>query len=102
MATCNFVGKMLLMSIISMSNYTFIVCDLEGYMSPHYNVLPEAVCCCLLVNHVVYKHVTMTTLLWLRIPTHPQIPILSTTVLSDYIILMLARYFRLSQLVGCC
>ena len=41
-------------------------------MSPHYNVLPEAVCCCLLVNHVVYKNVTMTTLLWLRIPTHPQ------------------------------
>ena len=41
-------------------------------MSPHYNVLPEAVCWCLLVNHVVYKHVTMTTLLWLRIPTHPQ------------------------------
>ena len=28
-------------------------------MSPHYNVLPD---------HVVYKHVTMTTLLWLRIP----------------------------------
>ena len=75
MATCNFVGKMLLTSIISMSNYTFIVCivfDLEGYMSLHYNVLPEAVCCCLLVNHVVYIHVTMTTLLWLRIPTHPQ------------------------------
>ena len=67
MATCNFVGKMLLTSIISISNSTFIVCivfDLEGYMSPHYNVLPEAVCCCLLVNHVVYKHVTMTTLLW--------------------------------------
>ena len=45
MATCNFVGKMLLTSIIP--NYTFIVCivfDLEGYMSPHYNVLPEAVC----------------------------------------------------------
>ena len=41
-------------------------------MSPHYNVLPEAICCCLLVNHVVYKHVTMTTLLWLRIPTYPQ------------------------------
>ena len=50
-------------------------------MSPHCNVLPEAVCCCLLVNHVVccllvnhvvYKHVTMTNLLWLRIPTHPQ------------------------------
>ena len=41
-------------------------------MSPHYNVLPGAVCCYLLVNHVVYKHVTMTTLLWLRIPTHPQ------------------------------
>ena len=55
-----------------MSNYTFIVFDLEGYMAPHYNVLPEAVCCCLLVNHVVYKHVTMTSLLWLRIPTHPQ------------------------------
>ena len=75
METCNFVGKMLLTSIISISNYTFIVCivfDLEGYMSPHYNVLPEAVCCCLLVNHVVYKHVTMTSLLWLRIPTHPQ------------------------------
>ena len=72
MATCNFVGKMLLTSIISISNFTFIVFDLEGYMSPHYNVLPEAVCCCLLVNHVVYKHVTMTTLLWLRIPTHPQ------------------------------
>ena len=53
MATCNFVGIVLLTSIISMSNYTFIVCiafDLEGYMSPHYNVLPEAVCCCLLVN----------------------------------------------------
>ena len=49
-----------------------IVFDLEGYMSPHYNVLPEAVCCCLLVNHVVYKHVTMTSLLWLRIPTHPR------------------------------
>ena len=30
-------------------------------MSPHYNVLPEAICCCLLVNHVVYKHVSMTT-----------------------------------------
>ena len=29
-------------------------------MSPHYNVLPEAVC--LLVNRVVYKHVS---LLWL-------------------------------------
>ena len=75
MATCNFVGKMLLTSIISVSNYTFITCivfDLEGYMSPHYNVLPEAVCCYLLVNHVVYKHVTMTSLLWLRIPTHPQ------------------------------
>ena len=45
MATCNFVGKMLLTSIMSMSNYTFIVCivfDLEGYMSPLYNVLPEA------------------------------------------------------------
>ena len=72
MATGNFVGKMLL---TSMSNYTSIVrivFDLEGYMSPHYNVLPEAVCCCLLVNHVVYKHVTMTSLLWLRIPTHPQ------------------------------
>ena len=41
-------------------------------MSLQYNVLPEAVCCCLLVNHVVYKHVTMTSLLWLRIPTHPQ------------------------------
>ena len=41
-------------------------------MSPHYNVLPEVVCCCLLVNHVVYKHVTMTSLLWLLIPTHPQ------------------------------
>ena len=41
-------------------------------MSSHYNVLPEAVCCCLLVNHVFYKHVPMTTLLWLRIPTHPQ------------------------------
>ena len=41
-------------------------------MSPHYNVLPEAVCCCLLVNHVVYKHVTITSLLWLWIPTHPQ------------------------------
>ena len=26
MATCNFVGKMLLTSIISMSNFTFIVC----------------------------------------------------------------------------
>ena len=66
---------MLLTSIISISNFTFIVCivfDLEGYMSPRYNILPEAVCCCLLVNHVVYKHVTMTTLLWLRIPTHPQ------------------------------
>ena len=61
--------NMLLTSIISMSNYTFlacIVCDLEEYMSPHYNVLPEAVCCCLLVNHVVYKHVTMTSLLWLH------------------------------------
>ena len=44
-------------------------------MSPHYNVLPEAVCCCLLVNHVVYKHVTMTSLLWLRIPTHPSFDI---------------------------
>ena len=38
-------------------------------MSPHFNVLLEAVCCCLLVNH---KHVTMTSLLWLQIPTHPQ------------------------------
>ena len=27
-------------------------------MSLHCNVLPEAVCCCVLVNHVVYKHVT--------------------------------------------
>ena len=41
-------------------------------MSPHYIVLPEAVCCCLLVNHVVYKHVTTTSLLWLQIPTHQQ------------------------------
>ena len=57
---------------MSMSNYTSIVCIVEGYMSPHYNVLPEAVCCCLLVNHVVYKHVTMTTLLCLQIPTHQQ------------------------------
>ena len=32
-------------------------------MSPHYNVLLEAVCCCLLVNHVVYKHVTLTSVL---------------------------------------
>ena len=36
-----------------MSNYNFIVCIvfyLEGYMSPQYNVLPEAVFCCLLVK----------------------------------------------------
>ena len=33
--------KMLLKSIISMSNYTFIaciVCDLKEYMSPHFNL----------------------------------------------------------------
>ena len=56
--------------VISMSNYTFIMYSLGVHVS-HYNVLPGAVCC-LLVNHVVYKHVTMTTLLWLQIPTHPQ------------------------------
>ena len=43
-------------------------------MSPHYNVLPEAVCCCLLVNHVVYKFVT--SLLWLRIPTQIEVVII--------------------------
>ena len=42
------------------------------FIGVHYNVLPEAVRCCLLVNYVVYKHVTMTSLLWLQIPTHPQ------------------------------
>ena len=31
--------------------------------------IAEALCCCLLVNHVVY--ITMTSLLWLRIPIHP-------------------------------
>ena len=41
MATCNFVDKMVLTSIISIF-IACIVCDLEGYM-------PEAVCCCLLV-----------------------------------------------------
>ena len=45
-------------------------------MSPHCNVLPEAVCCCLLVNHVVYIHVTMTSLLWLWTPTKFQVLIL--------------------------
>ena len=55
-ATCNLVHKTLLTSIISMcrSNYTFIVCE---YMSLHNNLLPEAVCCWVLVNHVVYRHV---------------------------------------------
>ena len=59
MATCNFVGKILLTSIISMSNYTFIVCIvfyLEGYMSPQYNVLPEAVFCCLLVKTMLFTN----------------------------------------------
>ena len=44
-----------------MSNYSFIVCivfDEGEHMSPRYNILPEAACCCLLV---VYKHVTMTS-----------------------------------------
>ena len=50
MATCNLVGKL-------------------PYRSTCLPILPEAVCCCLLVNHVVYKHVTMTSLL---IPTHPE------------------------------
>ena len=30
-----------------MSDYSCIVCDLQEHVSPHYNVLPEAVCCCL-------------------------------------------------------
>ena len=42
---------MLLTSII-ISLYTFIAC-IEKHMPPHYNVLPEAVFCCLLVNNVV-------------------------------------------------
>ena len=37
------------------------------------SVLPGAVCCCLLVNHVVYKHVTMTSRLWLWIPSKFQV-----------------------------
>ena len=63
MATCNLVD-VILFTIISMSNCTSIVCivcDLEEYMSPHYNVLAEG-----LENHVVYKHVTMTSLFWLH------------------------------------
>ena len=66
----------LLTSIISMSNFTFIACvfsDLEKHMSPHYNVLPEAVCCCLLVNHVVCKHLTITTLLYSTVYTFTHI-----------------------------
>ena len=31
-------------------------------MSPHYNLLPEAVCCCLLVNHTCnYDHTLVVT-----------------------------------------
>ena len=41
-------------------------------MSLHYNVLPEAVCCYLLVNHVVYKCVSITSLYVARKPTYPQ------------------------------
>ena len=84
---------MLLTSIISISNYTFIAfviyrrymfraelnlgtgClhksitlaklvqkNIENYENTH----------CLRLFVVIYKHVTMTSPLWLRIPTHPQ------------------------------
>ena len=33
-----------------------IVFDLEGYMSPHYNVLPEAVCLYLTMTSYGYQH----------------------------------------------
>ena len=32
----------------------------------------RGICCCLLVNKVVYKHVSMTSLFPLRKPTYPQ------------------------------
>ena len=32
--------------------YTFIACIVEGYMSPHYNVLPGAVCASLLILYL--------------------------------------------------
>ena len=75
--------KMLLTSIISMSNYTFIVCivfDLEGYMSPHYNVLPEALClftckpCCLQTCNYDHSLVVTDT----NTPTKYQVLILLT------------------------
>ena len=60
--------------LVNEYNYTFIACIVEGYMSPHYNVLPGAVCCCLQTCNYDHSLVVTDT----NTPTKFQVVILLT------------------------